>query len=91
MSKDHNVPFIYESSDGGQTIFRRRFGDRSTKEQITSEEDKKQARIKEHCKKLDAEMLEWEQEDYYDQFQQENTLPKKDPDPEARCFYQLHP
>jgi len=91
MSKDHNVPFIYESLDGGQTIFLRRFGDHSTKEQVPMEEDEKCARIQKHCRKLDVEMLEWEQDGYYDQFKQENTLPKKDPDPEARCFYQLHP
>jgi len=95
MPKDHNVPFIYESPDGGKTLFRRQFGDHSTMEQIPTEEDKKQARIKEHCKKLDTEMLKWEKESYYNQFRQEEKISRKerdlDPDPEARCFYQLHP
>lgn len=96
MSQDHNVPFIYESPDGGKTIFRRRFGVHTDREQIPTEKDGRWERIQDHCRKLSAEMLEWDKEgdEKWGPPRSEDQAPKKpkpDLQPKARCFYQLHP
>jgi len=94
MEKDK---FIYESCDGGNTIFRRRFGsDEQEQVQIEQvENDLRWERIQVHLKRQDAEMLKWEQDGYYDQFTKEaetenknNMTPK---DQKVPCFYQLQP
>lgn len=61
---DRNVPYIYESPDKGKTVFRRRFGDHTTREQVPTKEDEKWERIQEHCRKFSAEMLEWTKEQH---------------------------
>jgi hypothetical protein len=37
MSKDYNVPWVYESPDNGKTIYRRRFGDYTNRELVEDE------------------------------------------------------
>jgi len=68
MNEDHNMPYIYESPDGGKTVYRRVFGDYTNRELIEFEEDdmkdEKWEAIQEHCRKLSAEMLEWQREEY---------------------------
>tara|TARA_Y100000310_G_C20360314_1_gene658658 strand:- start:265 stop:465 length:201 start_codon:yes stop_codon:yes gene_type:complete len=34
MDLDEETPYIYESTDGGETVYRRRFGDYGNKEKI---------------------------------------------------------
>lgn len=97
MSKDRNVPFIYESPDKGETIYRRRFGDRTNRELIKSKEepkmtDEKWERIQEHCRQLSKEMLEWERQEHESWGPPWNDPKSQLPKGESeKCFYQLHP
>lgn len=67
MDKDLDTPFIFESPDNGDTVYQRRFGCHDGKHKLVKNEnvmkDKKWEKIQEHCRKLSADMLRWDEED----------------------------